>query len=366
MADGVSSPTASARGRFRKLTSSQSSPAKSRAAATSSSGATSRAVLSNSRSEPVDDPSVEMAAAPPYHRPPRTPTKPKSMKQQIITPESLRKSRAPRPSSSAAAPSGGPLASPDPFDDWPASDDEAMAEVAEQVEAQRPPAAAAPLQPHTPRKAARTDAVSSPGRRPPPPLGDAPVTYPSWDDSDGDFLTPEHDRHPSATQQPVPGLLSPADTPAAARTVAYAPLPPDPGSPTPSRRGAATALSGLALDAAAASSPLFPTAAPDANAGDGGTPRPEPGSTGAAILDTLRDLDVPLTDAVVRAMRALGGRADRQRKAMEKGRDASRAAADRHKEMLAKQADVIARVEAENARLKEVVSCLRRERDGRA
>ena len=310
----------------------------------------SKAVLNNSRSEPVNDPSVEMAAPPPYRlAPPKTPTKPKQLKQQLITPESLRKSRAPR----SAAATSGRLTSPDPFDDWPASDDEAMAEVAEQVEAMRPPPSAAP--PHTPRKAQRTDAVSSPGMQRLTP--DAPVTYPTWDDSDGEFQTPDHNRRATRTQPSVPGLMSPADTPATHRTVAYAQLPPEPSSPTPQRRRTATALSSLALDS---SSP------PSRPADAGSTPRPEAGSTGAAILDTLRDLEVLLTDEVVGAMRALGVRADRKLAAVERGRDTSRAAVKKREATIAEQAGVIARVEAENARLREVVSCLRRERDGRA
>lgn len=93
--------------------------------------------------------------------------------------------------------------------DWPLSDDEELFKVADTLSSNLMPP------PETPRKAAKTDMLSTPGKRKRDD-GDGGAALPTAFSGDNDdvFTTPStNPRRSTSLFPPIPGLLSPADTP---------------------------------------------------------------------------------------------------------------------------------------------------------
>ncbi|KAL8647519.1 MAG: hypothetical protein Q9210_005509 [Variospora velana] len=172
------------------------------------------AVLSNSRTEPVP--------------PPQTPTKPThvSTSYGLQTPvtDTARRRRSPEPntpytpSKPPTAPqksndtqetSTTPAMSDEEFYDWPASDDEDALRVADQASLMdgMPP-------PETPRKAARTNNLTTPGKRTFSQMEHGAASpWPTSSDTDGEvFVTPSTGLNRNSLL-PDQALSSPSDTP---------------------------------------------------------------------------------------------------------------------------------------------------------
>ena len=253
--------------------------------------------------------------------------------------------------------------SPDLVGDWPSSDDDAMTQVAEHVEAMAPPPH--PL-PETPRKAVKTDAVASPGRRGPNSLAEG---YSLGADRNYDvFWTPAPaSRGRAVSTQDTAGLMSPEETPTPLRTSRLPPgLRPEPGSPTPQRNG------GRQLPSATDATTTPSKAAPISNLAIASSPPADEDlsatiteelsatATGGEIVRLLSDQDVKMTPALARAIAALGTRFDLKLLVVEKGREASRDAVKRREAKIAEQGKTISGLEAQKVNLQEIVRCLRR------
>ncbi|KAL8785437.1 MAG: hypothetical protein Q9213_003367 [Squamulea squamosa] len=177
------------------------------------------AVLSNSRSEPITAP--------------QTPTKPSSVPSPygLQTPytdtskgygiPTMSTPYTPSKPSTVTRPNGNTQdtittagTSDDEFYDWPASDDEDALQIVDNVSTARimPP-------PETPRKAPKTDLLSTPGkRRFSETQNGIEITWPTLEVVEDDvFVTPSTKPKKEGLSTSEPAMLSPADTPTLGR-----------------------------------------------------------------------------------------------------------------------------------------------------
>ncbi|KAI4208879.1 MAG: hypothetical protein LQ351_008133 [Letrouitia transgressa] len=274
-------------------------------------------VLNNSRSEPPADP--------------RTPVKPSSSTNQggFPTPNTDRiQVRTNPPIHSPYTPSKNPGAprtnkgdsqvtgtshstSDDEFFDWPASDDEELSKAINQVS----PVSRPMPPPETPRKALKTHAISSPGKRrfsevDRPGQETTPLAGP--DDADDVFTTPATGPRSAASFGIAPGLLSPAQT------------------PTPKRYKDAV-LAGQDSELA------------------------------TEIVRILQSHGVPLASEIKGELKSVCDRHSLATQGIIKGRDISRAMVNTKNEKIAELQEVIAGLQAERETNRAVIRHLRRD-----
>ena len=243
--------------------------------------------------------------------------------------------------------------SPGELGEWPNSDDEALAQVAEKVEALAPP-----RPPETPRKAIKTSATGSPRQQ-------RPGAWASDDDEDSFVDAEDGIARSSDGWGDTASLMSPAYTPTPVRTrLEYPELlqTPTPSEKRPPRPAFATSQKNpLEASPFLQSSPfpnLSPLLATPSSGGD-----PAASAVGSEVLNLLRNLNVDLTEEIVHHVQELGTKFDRKLRAVEMGREVSRDAVKRRDAKLATQAKDVEQRDVEIGKQREIITSLRRRRD---
>lgn len=174
------------------------------------------AVLNNSRSEPVSAPQTPSKGLTDGAAMPQTPKSLDRWRQGVLditTPYTPSKPPSAFSASSSTLAPTQSTAADEPYD-WPLSDDEELFKVADKLSGNAMPP------PETPRKAIKTDLLSTPGKRKRDELENesaAAWPVPTSGGNDDVFTTPSTNPRANTLFPPSAGLPSPAETPSPRR-----------------------------------------------------------------------------------------------------------------------------------------------------